>query len=456
MLSDGGVYDNLGLETAWKACTTVLVSDAGGQMAAEPDPDHDWGRHLFRVLSVIDNQVRSLRKRQCVEAFKAHERAGRVLGHPQRHRRLPTSPTRCPAPHDATMALATLSTRLARLDDDVQERLINWGYAVCDAGMRAHVDKALPAPAGISLWPSASERAAAALPAAPALRLERAVLRRQRGAVDRQPRPRAAPRRRHAAGRAPALSLGLLGETEYSDGRAVQATDFISDPRRDYRAQYVTLRVARPDLKNRTYGHAVEQNGRLWLQYWLWYFYNDYSLALNAGLHEGDWEMVQLRMHGDEPDVAVYAQHVTPRSARGHDVEQDDGHPVVYVARGSHASYFEAGFHTTEAWYDIADGKRKIAGADARDPRRRRPRLGALARALGRHPAAAPGRPAAAEPDRPGRQGAVERAGHAARQGDHAGAADARRGPRGDDHPQRRLDADHVRLRAPRPAAARR
>ena len=45
VLSDGGVYDNLGLETAWKACRTVLVCDAGGQMAAEPDPDHDWGRH---------------------------------------------------------------------------------------------------------------------------------------------------------------------------------------------------------------------------------------------------------------------------------------------------------------------------------------------------------------------------------------------------------------------------
>jgi hypothetical protein len=159
--------------------------------------------------------------------------------------------------------------------------------------------------------------------------------------------------------RAPALSLGLLGETEYSDGREVQPTDFISDPRRDYRPQYVTLRVARPDLKNRTYGHAVEQNGRLWLQYWLWYFYNDYSLALNAGLHEGDWEMVQLRMHGDEPDVAVYAQHVNAEKRAWSDVEQDDGHPVVYVARGSHASYFEAGFHTTEAWYDIADGKRK-------------------------------------------------------------------------------------------------
>jgi NTE family protein len=147
VLADGGVYDNLGLETAWKTCGTVLVSDAGGQMAAEPDPDHDWGRHLFRVLGVIDNQVRSLRKRQCVDAFKAKERHGAYWGirsdvaDYHLHDALP-------APHEATMALATLSTRLARLDGVVQERLINWGYAACDAGMRSHVDRKLPAPAG--------------------------------------------------------------------------------------------------------------------------------------------------------------------------------------------------------------------------------------------------------------------------------------------------------------------
>jgi NTE family protein len=147
VLSDGGVYDNLGLETAWKACRTVLVSDAGGQMAAEPDPDHDWGRHLFRVLGVIDNQVRSLRKRQCVEAFISGERLGAYWGIRTDIADFGLADP-LPAPHEATMALAMLSTRLARLDEVVQERLVNWGYAACDAGLRRHVDTALPAPAG--------------------------------------------------------------------------------------------------------------------------------------------------------------------------------------------------------------------------------------------------------------------------------------------------------------------
>src|SRR5262249_34703525 len=45
VLSDGGVYDNLGLETAWKRCDTIFVSDGGGHYQPEPAPHHDWARH---------------------------------------------------------------------------------------------------------------------------------------------------------------------------------------------------------------------------------------------------------------------------------------------------------------------------------------------------------------------------------------------------------------------------
>jgi hypothetical protein len=157
------------------------------------------------------------------------------------------------------------------------------------------------------------------------------------------------------------LTLAFLAAKKYGSGADVRDTDLIGDPRRNYREQYVALRQARPDLKNRMYGHAVEAGGRLWLQYWLYYFYNDYNLALGIGLHEGDWEMVQLRMHDDEPDLAVYAQHRQAEQRPWADVERvpgDPRRPLVYVARGSHASYFHAGFHQTEAWYDLADGKR--------------------------------------------------------------------------------------------------
>jgi hypothetical protein len=157
------------------------------------------------------------------------------------------------------------------------------------------------------------------------------------------------------------LTLDFLAASAYATGAEVLKDDRIGNPGRNYREQYVALRQARPDLKNRMYGHAVEEGGRLWLQYWLYYFYNDYNLALGIGLHEGDWEMVQLRMHDDEPDLAVYAQHRQAEQRPWSEVERvpsDSERPLVYVARGSHASYFHAGYHQTEAWYDLADGKR--------------------------------------------------------------------------------------------------
>ncbi|MDB5578500.1 MAG: Patatin [Bradyrhizobium sp.] len=147
VLSDGGVYDNLGLETAWKRHQTVLVSDAGGKTEAEEEPETDWPRHSYRVLNLIDSQVRALRKRQVIDSFVSKARKGAYWGIRTdiADYKLPDA-LNCPLAR--TMQLAELPTRLKRLDDATQERLINWGYAVCDAALRAHVDPAVqPKPA---------------------------------------------------------------------------------------------------------------------------------------------------------------------------------------------------------------------------------------------------------------------------------------------------------------------
>jgi NTE family protein len=147
VLTDGGVYDNLGLETALKRYDTVLVSDGGGKMAPEEEPKSDWARHSYRILDVVDNQVRSLRKRQLIEAYKQGLRKGTYWGirtHINDYGL--ADPLSCPA--ERTMELAATPTRLKRLDNERQERLINWGYAVCDAALRRHFDTTLPKPAG--------------------------------------------------------------------------------------------------------------------------------------------------------------------------------------------------------------------------------------------------------------------------------------------------------------------
>jgi len=98
----------------------------------------------------------------------------------------------------------------------------------------------------------------------------------------------------------------------------------------------------------------------VWLQYWLFFYYNDKGF-LNLGLHEGDWEMIQLRLDRDgRPEVATYGQHsggvwtdwgeVERRTSRDGEV------PVIYCARGSHACMLRAGAQAAPIVPDHNDG----------------------------------------------------------------------------------------------------
>jgi NTE family protein len=49
-------------------------------------------------------------------------------------------------PIERTRELANIKTDLAAKDITTQRRLINWGYAMCDAGIRSWVEDDLPAP----------------------------------------------------------------------------------------------------------------------------------------------------------------------------------------------------------------------------------------------------------------------------------------------------------------------
>jgi NTE family protein len=145
VLTDGGVYDNLGLETAWKKYKTILVSDAGGTLDAEEQPKRDWPRQFYRVTNLIDNQVRALRKRQVVGAYLDGTRTGAYWSIRSDLAHFGCAQT-LPCPFERTLALANTPTRLARIAPITQERLINWGYAVTDAALRKHVDPSIPAP----------------------------------------------------------------------------------------------------------------------------------------------------------------------------------------------------------------------------------------------------------------------------------------------------------------------
>src|SRR5215472_2120802 len=150
VLSDGGVYDNLGLETV-KRFATLLVSDAGQKIMPEEEPHHDWARHSLRILHTIDNQVRSLRKRNLIESYVRGDHSGTYWG-------IRTDFASYGLAHDPLQCknrnpkpLADIPTRLEKMPPDVQNRLMNWGYAICDAALRAHIDVNLQEKLGIQI-----------------------------------------------------------------------------------------------------------------------------------------------------------------------------------------------------------------------------------------------------------------------------------------------------------------
>jgi hypothetical protein len=114
------------------------------------------------------------------------------------------------------------------------------------------------------------------------------------------------------------------------------------------------------------YGHAVAApGGGTWLQYWLFYAYQDQDRGIvRTGRHVGDWETVQYRVDArGRLREAVYAQHAGAERCGAPTVELRAGHPVVYAAHGSHASYFHAGTRD-RTWpdpNDQADGRGTVA-----------------------------------------------------------------------------------------------
>jgi hypothetical protein len=119
------------------------------------------------------------------------------------------------------------------------------------------------------------------------------------------------------------------------------------------------------DLTAAAYARAAARpDGGAWLQYWLYYAEQDQDRGiLRTGRHEGDWELVQIRVDSaGRPREVVYAQHRGGERCSWGEVERRGGHPVVYVARGSHASYLRAGTRD-RMWpdpNDEADGRGRV------------------------------------------------------------------------------------------------
>ena len=135
-LTDGGVYDNMGLEPVWKTHKTILVSDGGATFGYEWDKGLIW--RVNRYTSIVGSQARALRKRWLISGFMTSEMQGgywgigSVTAHYGSH-----------APTGYSQALVEQYVSQVRTDMDAfsegeQAVLENHGYLLADATVQQH------------------------------------------------------------------------------------------------------------------------------------------------------------------------------------------------------------------------------------------------------------------------------------------------------------------------------
>ena len=120
--------------------------------------------------------------------------------------------------------------------------------------------------------------------------------------------------------------------------------DFPGNPLRpgcDFERWFREIARGRPAT---VYAHVVGEDGRLALQYWLYYVFNDWN-----NTHEGDWEMIQLMFDAPSataalrvaPAVVGFSQHTGGERSdwTGGSLAREDIHARVFPAAGSHAQF---------------------------------------------------------------------------------------------------------------------
>ncbi|MBA4417183.1 MAG: alpha/beta hydrolase [Syntrophus sp. (in: bacteria)] len=139
VLTDGGVYDNMGLEAIWDRCQTVLVCDAGAPFSVKSDPNTDWASIALRVMDITTEQTRALRRRKLVQDYRDKIRHGTYWGISTAINDYDVQ-NPLAVDNDLTRELRNIRTRLNPFKPEEQGHLINWGYALTDAAMRQYVE----------------------------------------------------------------------------------------------------------------------------------------------------------------------------------------------------------------------------------------------------------------------------------------------------------------------------
>lgn len=96
-----------------------------------------------------------------------------------------------------------------------------------------------------------------------------------------------------------------------------------------------------PGTNMPVYYEAVDGH---YITYWFFYAYNAGPAPGGLDNHEGDWERISVKLNRQNRATAVaYYQHKGHEEKRWRDVPKQGSHPLVFSAKGSHASYASPG-----------------------------------------------------------------------------------------------------------------
>ncbi len=148
-LTDGGVYDNMGLEPVWNTAACVLVSDGGGTFHY----NSGWNliRRVLRYQDIVQHQARAIRKRWLMSNFIRGDLSGTYWGISTKveHYDLPGA-------HGYSKALVDDILSRVRTDEDAFSEaeiavLENHGYFLADAAIRQHAaNLVMPSPPDVT------------------------------------------------------------------------------------------------------------------------------------------------------------------------------------------------------------------------------------------------------------------------------------------------------------------
>ena len=143
-LTDGGNYDNLGLEPVWKSHQTVLCSDGG--LIFDSEADHGLFWRLKRYLAIVDNQSLALRKRWLIGGFISGLFEGTYWGVGSAVESYEVDVSPAYSKEFAKRVIAHIRTDFDAFSGTEAAVLENHGYALAEAAIRRHLPQLLPNP----------------------------------------------------------------------------------------------------------------------------------------------------------------------------------------------------------------------------------------------------------------------------------------------------------------------